>query len=100
MNFANFDNMIAKRNIDRYIETGKIDIMYLTRNTSTDVVKQIMRLVELDNEKDENSEYVKKQSRTYLKRVYDDLNDDKYIDFRELNLSELFARFRIKKGII
>ena len=29
MNFANVDTIIAKNNINRYFETGKIDIVYL-----------------------------------------------------------------------
>lgn len=46
MNFANFDYIIAKRNVDRYVETGKIDIDYLVENTGTDATYQLIRVIE------------------------------------------------------
>ena len=75
---------------------------YQTRSSSSDFCERLCGEMAKTNPNDVGNvtEYVKKQARTYLKRVYDDLNDEKYIDLRELNLSELMARFRIKKGII
>lgn len=46
INFVNIDNIIAKNNIDRYIENGKIDLNYLIKLDSTDTIKQLVRLQE------------------------------------------------------
>ena len=46
INFINMDGMIAKRNIDRYFETGKIDLEYLICDLSIDAAPQIYRLLE------------------------------------------------------
>lgn len=49
INFVNIDNMIAKNNIDRYIETGEIDLTYLTyKLNSTDTIEQLERLRETE----------------------------------------------------
>ena len=48
LNFANIDVLIAKNNIDRYLETGKLDTQYL-RNLSYDTIPQLVNL--LDDEK-------------------------------------------------
>lgn len=94
MNFANFDNIIAKRNVDRYIETGKIDMYYLETETGTDAVSQIIRILEADiNENDR-----KEQVREYLKSIYDRL-ERKSFDIRECNISEIMAKSLIEKGL-
>lgn len=47
INFVNIDYIIAKKNIDRYKETGKIDMEYLTyRLDSKTIIKQYYRLRE------------------------------------------------------
>lgn len=48
MNFANFDYVIAKRNVDRYESTGKIDMRYLIYHTGTDAVSQLVRFLEIN----------------------------------------------------
>ncbi len=45
VNFVNIDKMIAKRNVDLYFETGKIDFEYLEDLKSTDVIPDIKRLL-------------------------------------------------------
>ena len=97
MNFANFDNIIAKRNIDRYLETGKIDIYYLEKQTETDAVKQIMRLTQNKYKEDsEYTEFILKEARNYLQETYERL-EYKNIDFRDFNISELNAKKLIEK---
>jgi len=44
LNFANVDAIIARNNIDRYQESGEIDMMYL-KGLSYDAVPQMTRLV-------------------------------------------------------
>ncbi len=86
MNFANFDNMIAKRNVDRYINTGKIDIEYLKHNIGTDGVKQITRILNTNHE-----DNIKIETMKYLRGFKVELEEKKY-DFRTLNISELKAK--------
>lgn len=92
MNFANFDNIIAKRNVDRYIETGKIDMYYLRTETGTDAVKQIIRLLEVDLYADDTKE----QATKYLKNTYYNLSE-KTFDIREYNISEILAKSLIEE---
>ena len=92
MNFSNFDNIIAKRNVDRYIETGKIDLYYLKKETGADAINQILRILETSTDVDN----VKLEASKYLKEKYKVLNDEK-MDFRDFNMSRIFARNLIGK---
>lgn len=94
MNFANFDNIIAKRNVDRYIEIGKIDMYYLRTETGTDAVSQIIRILEADTEIDNT----KVDALKYLKSIYEDL-EQKSFDIREYNISENMAKSLIEKRL-
>ncbi len=40
--------MVAKKNVDRYFETGKIDIYYFN-SLSNDAVAELVRLVDADD---------------------------------------------------
>lgn len=84
MNYANFDNLIAKRNIDRYEQIGKLDLYYLILNTNTDAVNQMSRLYNKEKS-DENS------TKVYLDQLYNKLEQEK-MDFRNFNLSKIFAK--------
>ena len=44
INFANIDALIAKNNIERHVETGKLDTQYL-RNLSLDSVLEVVNLL-------------------------------------------------------
>lgn len=92
MNFANFDNIIAKRNVDRYMETGKIDLEYLENETGTDAVEQLSRILEKDSDYNDEIKTVK----NYFNELKIQLNDKK-MDFRDLNLSKIFAIKIIEK---
>ena len=92
MNFANFDIIIAKRNVDRYIETGKIDMYYLRIGTGTDAVNQILRLLE-NNE----NEIVRQEAKQHLENLYDDLKN-KTFDIREFNISKMKAKALIEEN--
>ena len=94
MNFANFDNIIAKRNVDRYLETGKIDLLYLEMDTGTDAVKQIIRILD----EKENEVGIKPETRRYLQSMYDYLENEG-MDFRNFNISKLIAKKQISSKI-
>ena len=95
INFANFDNIIAKRNIDRYIETGKIDIYYLEMQTSTDAINQMFRILETNT----NLDNIKQETKKYLNTLYDKLKAEN-MDFRDANISKIFAKNLIEKRLI
>lgn len=90
MNFANFDNIIAKRNVDRYIATGKIDVYYLRKNTGTDAIPQMIRILEVENIEEEK-DFNKEDTLKYLKKIYDEL-EEKEFDIREYNISNDIAK--------
>ena len=96
MNFANFDNIIAKRNIDRYIETGKIDMYYLKEKTGTDAIKQMMRILEKNN--NNTVDNIGEETLRYIENTYDLLSKEK-MDFRNFNISKIYAERLIKNNI-
>ncbi len=89
MNFANFDNIIAKRNVDRYYKTGKIDFQYLKISTGADATKQILRLLNTS----END--VKTEVEKYVKERYKKL-EEQDIDFRDYNISKMCTKRLLK----
>lgn len=93
MNYANFDKMIAKRNIERYEETGKIDIEYLTMNTQTDAIEEIVEILEIDD--------INEEIKTKIEIYLQDLNEklDKETDFRDFNISKQKAKEIIEDTI-
>ena len=98
MNFICLDNIIAKKNIDRYFETGKIDTYYLFNSISEDGTSQIMRLLgdeQVKTEEYQSSQEIKKETRNYLRDLNKKLNDKKF-DLRELNISKLLTKHLIK----
>ncbi len=87
MNFANFDAIIAKRNIDRFTKTGKIDVEYLIKKTDTDAVREIMRLLDMDG--------ITLQEKRALTRYIDRLEkklEKENMDFRDFNISKMQAK--------
>lgn len=94
MNFMNFDNMIAKKNIDRYFETGKIDMFYLENHIGTDAIKQMVRLLEIEPEND----MVKHKAEQYLVNTYKELKENS-MDFRDFNFSKFNAKELIEEKI-
>lgn len=94
MNFSNFDNIIARKNIDRYIETGKIDIYYLEDETGADAIKQMLRILEIELDE----EGIKMQTIEYLNEVYNNIDREK-MDFRNFNISKFLAKNLIAKEL-
>ena len=92
MNFLNFDYIIAKRNIDRYLNTENIDVSYLRHNTGTDAVKQLIRFIESTKEMTKE----KVEAGQYLKNVYKEL--EARMDFRDFNISKIRAKELIEKS--
>lgn len=94
MNFANFDNIIAKRNVDRYFKIGKIDLYYLEYATGSDAINQILRILETSQDTDD----IKSETRRYINEKYKILNEEE-MDYRNLNLSKIFAKSSIKSNM-
>jgi len=95
MNFMNFDNIIAKRNVDRYFEKDEIDLNYLEIATGTDAVNQIIRII---NEPKVSMD-VKKEAKEYLIDLYKSLDDySENKDFRDFNISKIRARKLIRQN--
>ena len=92
INLVNIDNIIASRNVTRYIETGKIDMVYIESNTGTDAIKQIIRILQSD--KDENG--TKQIASNYLINTYDRIINEN-TDFRDFNISKTLAKYLIEK---
>lgn len=98
INFINIDNMIAKNNIDRYIETGKIDLRYLTNQLdSTDVIEELLRLQETQFKYTKDSIFKLSNVdhlNTYLSNKLKEL--DEKITLPEFNLSRYRAKINLE----
>jgi hypothetical protein len=89
LNFSNVDQIIARNNIDRYIETGQIDIEYL-KGLSYDAIPEMQKLVDIDL-KNENISGVKHQDIKDEIRVF--FNDKKL----ELDSQKHWQSFNISR---
>lgn len=94
MNFANFDSIIAKRNIDRYIETGNIDMYYLTKEIGSDGIYQMVRIPEISTD-----DMIKSQASEYLEEMYLSIDSEK-MNLMNFNISKLFAKNLISRGLL
>lgn len=84
LNFVNLDNIIMKNNVDRYFVTSSIDLPYLKKNTGTDGINQIIRILETEAVSTEQ-EKIQEQVREYVKEVHDEILP---MDFRDFNISK------------
>ncbi|GAA0182023.1 hypothetical protein SH2C18_44690 [Clostridium sediminicola] len=82
INFFNVDGFIAKRNIQRYMATAKIDMAY-NISLSVDAFEEIYSL------KDELDYYISYNSKEYINRIIE-----------ELDTSTKWYEFNIKKNSI
>lgn len=93
LNFINIDYVIAQKNINRYFENNEsksIDLSYLIKNTDTDAIAQMAKLL---NSKDMQ---VVQSVKYYLKEQEEILENEK-INLLELNLSKLRAKKILSK---
>jgi len=60
INFVNIDVLIAKNNINRYLETGKLDTQYL-RYLSYDTIPQLVNLIDDDTVSLDIKKYLREQ---------------------------------------
>ena len=93
LNLINMDKFIAKKNIDRYFETGKIDFEYLKYNTGMDAIPEIIRLIDIEDKE------TRKLARGYIKVVNEQLKEQRF-DFAEFNISEYKAKKCIEKNYV
>lgn len=95
LNFINIDYIIAKNNIDRYLENpenNNIDIYYITAFTGTDSVDELKRLLDVDEkvlsyERRQYMQNVKTDVKSHL-RTYKLYSEWKDLKWQELNLSK------------
>jgi len=83
VNYINVDKIIAKKNIDIYYKTQKIDVQYL-KNLSYDAIPEILRL------KDDSNLDITRQVNTYLEDLKKELSEE--YSWYEFNYSKYRAR--------
>ncbi len=91
MNLINFDAIIANRNVERYIEIGKIDLDYLEQETGTDAIDEIIQILKIENVDGQTKQEVV----NYIYQVYADLSNED-MDFRDMNISKILAKKAIE----
>jgi hypothetical protein len=86
MNFANVDIIIAKNNINRYFETGQIDMVYL-KGLSYDAVPEMQRLfMSVEVSPDSKEKQMAKEILEYFKERKVDLKNQK--SWQSYNISK------------
>ena len=90
VNYLNIDYLIAKRNIDQYLNNSKrpIDCIYLVNTLSTDAIPEMTRLLEVE---DEN---IKKIIQQYFYKLK---NNNENRKWQEFNISIENAKKEIEK---
>lgn len=99
LNFANIDSMIAKKNVDRYFETGKIDIYYLQTDIGGAAIPELERIYKTDESMlsiDPDWRQTHQTVNNYLFR-YPNLHLDEMEDWQSYNLTKWMAKERINK---
>ncbi len=102
INFANIDNVIAKRNIQRFEETGKIDIWYLTGELDkATVVKELYELKSIKPKAEIQNEYIKNNLNTYINKFIENTKSElpEETSIQEFNLTKWKAKKFIKEEV-
>ena len=95
MNFANVDIIIAKNNINRYFETGQIDMAYL-KGLSYDAAPEIQRLLmSVKSSPDLKKKQMAEEILEYFKESKSDLKNQK--SWQSYNISKYKAEKIIDK---
>lgn len=95
LNFVNIDSIIAKNNINKYLEdpeNNKLDVSYITAFTGTDAINEKVKILNqtsdgLSQESAERLEYIKDSIKSNL-RIYKTLYINSKSSIQELNLSK------------
>ncbi len=90
MNFSNIPQIIARKNIERYLEGGhqKIDVVYL-KKTKTDGLEEVLNLYQ-----NTNDPFIKHQLKSYFNDLESELEQEDH--FLEWNYSKQRARELLK----
>lgn len=102
INFANIDNVIAKRNIQRFEETGKIDIWYLTGELDkATVVEELYELKSIKPKAEIQNEYIKNNLNTYINKFIEDTKSElpEKTSIQEFNLTKCKAKKFIQEEV-
>ncbi|MCL5071126.1 MAG: DUF4173 domain-containing protein [Actinobacteria bacterium] len=95
INFANVDIIIAKNNINRYFETGQIDMVYL-KGLSYDAVPEIQKLfMAVKGSPDLKEKQMSEEISEYFKESKSDLKNQK--SWQSYNISKYKAEKIIDK---
>ena len=89
VNYINIDGFIARKNIERYNETGKIDVYYLTSLS----FEAVPYLLELRDKVDSNAKLAIEDNLKYRKEVLDKQNS-----WTEFNFSKNRTRKLLNQG--
>jgi hypothetical protein len=98
LNFSNVDLIIARNNIDRYIETGQIDLEYL-KGLSYDAIPEMERLIDIDLKSENTSETSRLDIKDEVMVFFNDkkLELDTQKHWQSLNISRYRASSIISK---
>ena len=92
-NLSNINNIVAQRNVDRYFETGKLDMYYLKYEIGIDAIPAMSEILETQDAVWQKELHV--EIRQYINNEISKLEDSEF-DIREFNISKM----RIKNIIV
>ena len=100
LNFINMNKMIAKKNVNLYIERGTLGEAYnayYLMNLGTDAIEEIKRIEEIKEKEDVDKDFNKRMLQNYMQETKNDLEQEK-TTFGELNLSKYKAKKILQKN--
>ena len=93
LNFVNINKIIAKVNVNRYLEKkyfDSADIHYL-EDLGTDAISETIRILDLENTEDYDSQSTKNHYLQDLQETYENMKEEK-LSWQEFNISKLKAK--------
>lgn len=98
LNFINMDSMIAKKNVDRYFETGKIDLSYLQNEIGDAAIPELKRIWNSDSNIQAKDDEWKKTHQTVNNYLYNQQTKiNRKTDWQSYNVTEWIARDTLRK---
>ncbi len=92
MNLLNPDVFIARRNIERYASTGKLDVDYLS-SLSSDAIPETIKILDISDEE------LKKQFANGVYWLYHDINSEYLTKWQSFNISRTRAKIILDSKI-
>lgn len=100
LNFININRLIAKVNVDMYLERRWFDSgdIYYLEKLGSDAIPETTRILELEKTKDDATQITKKHYIQHLQETYNNMKNEKTF-WQEFNISKTIAKKILKEKL-